>query len=1050
MHREISHADQKFQPESRIFLYVFTALIGLLLAADLLFPTNFWRAFAVWTADNGVPLPKDNLLFGFQLALYAAVLGGARILYGSIESLTQGRIGADLALAIACIAAIGFQKYDVAAEVVFIGLFGECLEQFTFERAQRALRQIVEIFPRRCWRLRDGGEERILTSELQVGDRVLVKPGARIPADGVILDGRSAVDVSALTGESVPVEKGPGDEVLAGSLNQFGALTIEAKLVAEQTVAGRVIELTLRALQQKAPLERTADRLARYFLPVVLGLAFLTFAIGFVVYGRAYQQSAAVDGNFMSDVLRPAGYPALSVLVVACPCALILATPAAVIAALGRLAGTGVLLKRGAALERLAAVRAIAFDKTGTLTEGKLELGEVVPLSGVTREELLRVAATAEQQSEHLLAKLIVHEAARLQLAPDAVVEFQAHPGSGVAVRTATANLLVGSPRLLAEQGVALPDDVLRAVGDFDARGETVLLVARDGQVIGAIGARDRVRPEAAEVLTQLRNEGIADIAMLTGDREAAAQTVAATLGITEIHATLLPAQKAEFIETWQKKHPVVMVGDGINDAPALARADVGLALGGTGVDIAAEAGDVVLMGEPLRHLPLLFRLSRQTVRIIKQNILIFAFGVNAVGILLVWLWQLLAPRAWADQGPVVGVVYHQVGSLLVLANSLRLLWFDRTTPSPAMQAVRSRMENVNHWLEHRFDFDEVLHRASHHWGKIVACITLLLLLGWIFTGLTQVNADEVGVVRRFGRALPGDLQPGLAWRWPWPLETVTRVQPQRVQTVEIGFRSVGSGTALATRSWSSAHGDDGVRRIPDEAVMMTGDGKLIELQATVRYRITNPRVYLFEVADAPSVLRSAAEAVLRERVSGETFADLLTTDRARFHEAVLERLRRRCEEYGPSGLGVTLDGIALDDLHPPQEVVPAYHAVTKAMEARDRQINNATAAALKLEREQEAKSQQVVREAEAAKQEKIALEKAKQAAFFARYEARQQHSELTDFRLYWEMLGSTLNGREKVVIDADNVPGRRHLFLMPLEPFRLTIPAMPPRRDEP
>ena len=970
MHREISHADQKFQSESPLFLYVFTALIGLLLAADLLYPTDLWRSFASWTTDNGVPLPKDNLLFGFQLALYAAILGGARVLYGALDSLLQGRIGADLALAIACIAAILFEKYDVAAEVVFIGLFGECLEHFTFERAQRALRKIVEIFPRRCWRLRDGHEERVLASELQVGDHVLVKPGARIPADGVVLDGRSAVDVSALTGESVPADKGPGDEVLAGSLNQFGALTIEAKRVAEQTVVGRVIELTARALRDKAPLERTADQLARYFLPVVLGIAFMTFAVGFVVYGRAYQSSTLPDGNFKTEVLKPAGYPALSVLVVACPCALILATPAAIIAALGRLAGTGVLLKRGAALERLAAVRAFAFDKTGTLTEGKLELGDIVPVSGVTREELLRFAATAEQKSEHLLAKLIVQEAARLNLAPEAVVEFQAHPGSGVAARTATATLLVGSPRLLKEQGVALPDDVLALLANLDASGQTVLLVARDGQVIGAIGACDRVRPEAADVLTQLRNEGIADIAMLTGDREAAARTVAAALGLTDVHADLLPAQKAEFIETWQKKHPIAMVGDGINDAPALARADVGLAIGGTGTDIAAEAGDVVFMGDPLRHLPLLLRLSRQTTAIIKQNIIVFAFGVNAVGILLVWLWQLLAPKGWAEQGPVVGVVYHQVGSLLVLFNSIRLLWFDRTTTSPAMQGIRRQMEGVNNWLEHRFDFDEALHTASHHWRKVLGGVTLLLLLIWAGSGLTQINADEVGIVRRFGRVLPDDLEPGLAWRWPWPVEMVTRVQPQRVQTVEIGFRNVASpSAATVTRSWSSQHGNEGIRRIPDESVMMTGDGNLIEMQATVRFHISKPRVYLFEVANAPNVLRSAAEAVLRERVSGETFADLLTSDRAQFHNEVLNRLRRRCADYGPGGLGIELDGIALDDLHPPQEVVSSYHAVTKAMEARDRRRNEAEAAALMRERDQEAKSRQVVREAEAAKE---------------------------------------------------------------------------------
>jgi Cu+-exporting ATPase len=1089
MHREISHADQQFRPASGAFLYLFTALVGLLLAADLLFPTAAWAAFAEWSADNGVPLPTSNLLFGQPLALYAALLGGARALYGALDSLTQGRIGADLALGVACIAAIYFEKYDVAAEIVFIGLFGECLEHFTFGRTQRALRSIVEICPRRCWRLRDGQEERVLTSELQVGDRVVVKPGARVPADGVVLDGRSAVDVSALTGESVPVDKGPGDEVLAGSLNQFGALTVEARRVADQTVVGQVIELTARALQDKAPLERTADRLARYFLPVVLGLALVTFAIGFVIYGRAYLRSPPADGNFKTEVLRPAGNPALAVLVVACPCALILATPAAVIAAIGRLAGTGILLKRGAALERLATVRAFAFDKTGTLTEGRLELGEVVVAPGVTREELLRTAATAEQKSEHPLGKLIVQEAARLNLTPDPVADFQAHPGSGVAARAEAASILVGNRRLLAEQGIALPSDILAEIDKLDARGQTVLLVARNGQVLGAIGARDRVRPEAAEVLVQLRNAGIADVALLTGDREAAAREVAAALGLAEVHAELLPAEKAAFIEKWQKAHPVAMVGDGINDAPGLARADVGLALGGGGTDVAAEAGDVVLMGEPLRHLPMLLRLSRQTVSIIRQNIIVFAFGVNVAGILLVWLWQLLAPTAeWADRGPVVGVVYHQIGSLLVLLNSMRLLWFERTTTAPAVQGVRRRFEGVSNWLEHRFDFDEALHTASHHWRKVLAAVAVLLALAWLLSGFTQINADEVGVVRRFGRALPDDLEPGLTLRWPWPVETVTRVQPRRVQTVEVGFRSSGGAALPVARAWSSRHGDDGVRRVSDEAVMMTGDGKLIELQATVRYRISEPRVYLFETADAPNVLRSAAEAVLRELVSGERFAALLTSDRERFSDEALRRLRQRCEEYGPRGLGVAVEGVALHDLHPPQEVVPAYHEVTRAMEERDRRINQARAAALRQERKQEGESLATVRAAEAEKHAKIAAAQAQHDAFMARYRARtrlplkeegrlllhaldlslrdgppeevereyarareeavKQQASLTDFRLYWEMLASALSGREKVIVDADKVPGRRHLLLVPLEPFRMMFPAMPPRGE--
>src|SRR6516164_7643588 len=270
MHREISHVDSAFHQESQAPLYLLTAFLGLLIGLDLL------PLVAGWLRIPGLSSwPRE--WFGYRIAIVPAVIGGARVLYISLKSLSEGRLGADLAIAIACIAAIYIQEPLVAAEVVFIGMLGECLESFTFSRTQRAIRGLVEVFPRRCWLLKNGQEVRVLTSDVQVGDQVVVKPGAKVPVDGIVIDGRSAVNTSALTGETLPADRGPGDEVLAGSLNQFGALVVEARRVAEHTVVGRVVELTARALADKASLERTADRLARYFLPVVLGLAALTF-----------------------------------------------------------------------------------------------------------------------------------------------------------------------------------------------------------------------------------------------------------------------------------------------------------------------------------------------------------------------------------------------------------------------------------------------------------------------------------------------------------------------------------------------------------------------------------------------------------------------------------------------------------------------------------------------------------------------------------------------------------------------------------------------------
>jgi Cu+-exporting ATPase len=1106
MHREISHADQAFDRPNNLSLYLLTGLLALIIGLDL------WPLVAGWgpLRDLGLPTwPRE--IYGYRIALLAAILGGARTLYGSLEGLFEGKVGADVALAIAAIAAILIGEPLVAAEVVFIGMLGECLEAITFDRTQRAVRKLVEVFPRRCWLLRDGQEVRVLTSEVKVGDRVVVKPGARMPVDGVVVEGRSALDVSALTGETMPVDKGPSDEVLAGALNQFGALTVEARRIGEQTVAGRVIELTARALKDKAPLERTADRLARYFLPVVLGLAGLTFLVALIYHGTTLFRSADTVRLSWGEAARLAVYPTLSVLVVACPCALILATPAAIIAALGRLAGTGILIKGGSALERLAQVDTFAFDKTGTLTEGRLELGDVIGLNGASADEVLRIAATAEQRSEHVLGRLIVQQAAARGLAPAPVEDFLAHPGAGVTARAGADTLVVGTPRLLQEQGIALPPDVETLLAQLDAGGQTALLVARSGVVLGVIGARDRVRPEAKVVVEELRTLGIADIALLTGDRAAAAQVVAAALGIAEVHAELLPPQKAEVIAANRRQgRRVAMVGDGINDAPALAVADVGLAISGT--DVAAEAGDVVFMGDPLRHLPLLLRLSRETVRIIRQNILIFAFGVNALGILVTaWLWPLLAPASWYSEGPVAAVIYHQLGSLAVLLNAMRLLAFERTATSPTWQRWRAGFERLNAWAERSLDTHELLHWLEHRWKTVTAVLIGLLVAGYALSGLTQVEAGEVAIVRRFGRPLDDDLKPGLHYCWPWPIEAVTRVRPAEVRGLEIGFRSEAKVAGVpGEMAWSSPHGGDGMRRVPDEAVMITGDGNLVELLGTVRYSIAQPRVYLFEVGDPETILRSDAESVLREVVAGRPFHELLTSGRAALARDVLTRLEERCQQHGRDGLGIRLEGLALHDLHPPQEVVPAYYDVTRAMEARDREINQAQASVLFNPRsiEQSAKlladaekeggrsglslaeavslALRMVRQAHAARTEKVAAAEAERDVFLAREKARNELSRetecllaleaigeirkgktpvaacetyrrrreellalqpvLNDFRLFWTALGQALSGRDKMILDADKVPGRRNLLLVDPEQFRVPVPLLAPR----
>jgi Cu+-exporting ATPase len=943
--------------------------------------------------------------------LIAAVAGTMHIVYGALRSLLRGKIGADLALAQAALAALVLGQAFVAAEVVFIALVGEVLEAWTFARTRRALGRLVEQTPRTARVRRDGQEIEIAAHDLVVGDRVIVRAGERVPVDGKIVVGRSTVDQSALTGESLPIDKGPGDAVYSGTVNQFGVVEVDAEKVGAATTFGQVLALVAQARRKKARVEKTADRLARYFLPVVETVAGATLLVGYL-----------------------AGWPdvwsrTVAVLVVACPCGLVLATPAAMLAAMAWLARHGILIKGGTALEALAACDTFAFDKTGTLTQGQPQFGGIVAMGGAGEDEVLRLAASAEAASRHPLALVVRDEARRRGLdllEPRAATVL---PGAGVRAECVVADgdvrtIVVGNRRLLGDAGIAIGPDAQAILDRFDAEAQTALVVATDGEIAGVIGARDAVRREAHDVIHDLRHLKVAEIAILTGDRAPAARAAARRVHADTVEAEQLPADKARWIEDRRRAgRRVAMVGDGINDAPALAAADAGIALGGIGADLAAEAGDFVVLGEPLRSLPGLLGLSRATIRTIRQNIIGFAFGLNAFAMLA---------ATFGILGPVAAAILHQVGSLLVLLNSMRLLVFGDWAELPPLRQVRALVG----WID-RFDDRIDLERGwAWLWRRrraIALAAGAALLLAYAFGGATSIGPDQVGLWRRFGR-YRGLLAPGLHVLWPYPIDRVTLVAPGRVRSLEIGFRAASLADTGALR-WESSHGRlQG--RAGESALVLTGDGRYVELAATLEYTIdpSDPdavRRFVCDVADSENAARPLAESAVREIVGRRALLDLLTIGR---HEAEIASARLLDERLRAYRFGIIVQAISFEDIHPPLEVVDAYRDVSRAASDRQRRINEANGYRDRAVTEAGGKAAATIHAAEADRAGRLALASSTADAFITLSDTRRYAPSLTDYQLYWEKLAEALAGKSKLILDEE--PGRRRHLVLPADPF--------------
>ncbi|MDA1235351.1 MAG: heavy metal translocating P-type ATPase [Acidobacteria bacterium] len=546
--------------------------------------------------------------------------------------------------------------YETAAAIIAFILLGRMLESRARGRTSLAIRKLIALQPQTASVLRNGQEQEIPISEVLVGDEIVVRPGQKVAVDGVVIDGQSSVDEASLTGESIPVDKSPGDRVFGATINRSGSFSFRAEKVGSETAVAQMIELVRQAQSSKAPIARLADVIAGYFTPVVIVIALITFAVWFFL-------------SPPDDRLRMALVNAVAVLIIACPCAMGLATPTAVIAGVGRGAELGVLFRSGAALERSAAIDVVVFDKTGTLTNGEPQVTDILPF-GLAEEALLEAAAALEDRSEHPIGQAIVELAKSRDLSISSATSFQALVGTGVQGDYQGQSWLIGKPDKLAALGVDL-SLAQPTLEKFAGEGKTVIAVSAGNKLAGIIALRDEPRPGAAALLKRLRAMNV-ETTMLTGDNAQTAQAVASQLGIEHVLAGVAPGDKAAEVERLRTGHSVAMVGDGVNDAPALAKADLGIAVG-AGTDVAIETADVVLMGSRLSTVADALELGRAAMRIIKQN-LFWAFAYNVVGIPIAA--GVLYPFTGWLLSPIIASAAMALSSVSVVTNSLRLRSF--------------------------------------------------------------------------------------------------------------------------------------------------------------------------------------------------------------------------------------------------------------------------------------------------------------------------------------------------------------------------------------
>ncbi|MBQ2636003.1 MAG: cation-translocating P-type ATPase [Methanobrevibacter sp.] len=624
------------------------------------------------------------MILGIDTPIYlnpawgAVIISGIPMLLLAMTRLIREKwISSALLIAIAMVASLLIGEVFAAGEVAWIMALGALLEDWTVERAKKGLRNLINLTPQTGRRITDGKEEMISVDEIKIGDTLRILPGESVPVDGEIISGTSSLDQSIMTGESLPIDKEVGDEVFCGTMNMYGAIDIKATSLGENSSLQKLIDLVKAADEKQAPTQRIADKWATWLVPVALIIAIVAWLV-------------------TGDIER-----GVTVLVVFCPCALILATPTAIMAAIGQATKYGVLIKSGEALETLGALNTLVFDKTGTLTYGNLEVSDVIPVdSHLSKTDLLKAVASCETLSEHPLAKAIVSKAKDLQMDLEEPENFKMYPGKGVSCNISYGEVYAGNAKFLKENGIDVDESYLDRLR---SEGKAAIIVALNGKVAGFVGLSDIIREDSASMIENLHELGTETI-LLTGDNTETANYFASQVGIGKVYGNLLPEEKLSWIEKLKDEgKKVCMIGDGVNDAPALKTADVSVAMGSVGSDVAIEAADIALLGDDIGKIPYLKKLSNSTLFTIKANIAI-SMTINALAIICSVL-------GWLN--PVTGAIVHNAGSCLVVLNAALL--YDRKFDK---SIKKIDTENVEHSHYHYHDDGE--HTHSHDGVEIV------------------------------------------------------------------------------------------------------------------------------------------------------------------------------------------------------------------------------------------------------------------------------------------------------------------------------------------